>query len=74
MLPCGGNIILLRLSQLLVPLWPSQVAEQLPWCHNDPACLIADDKWVSPELVHTIDTAWKHDPLDLQHEGLPMQT
>ena len=32
-------------------------------------------KWMSaPELVHTIDTAWKRAELDLQQEGVTAQT
>ncbi|DBA88821.1 TPA: hypothetical protein ACH3X1_016439 [Trebouxia sp. C0004] len=54
---------------------PNPVAHQLPRCHKDPASLLAAGKWMSaPELVHIIDTAWKHAELDLQQEGVTVQT
>jgi len=57
-------------SVLMVPLWLLQVPDQLPWCHKNPASLLAAGKRMSaPELVHTIDTAWKHAEPDLQQEG-----
>ncbi len=60
---------------LMVPLWLLQVADQLPRRHKDPASLFAAGKWISaPELVHIIDRAWKHAELDLQQEGVTVQT
>ena len=54
----------------MVTLWMLQVADQLPWSHKDPASLPAAGKRMSaPELVHIIDTAWKHAEPDLQQEG-----
>ena len=59
----------------MVPLWLLQVSEQLPRRRKDPASLLAAGKWISaPELVHIIDTAYKHAELDLQHEGVTVQT
>ncbi|DBA81082.1 TPA: hypothetical protein ACH3X2_000805 [Trebouxia sp. C0005] len=43
--------------------------------HKDPASLLAAGKWMSaPELVHIIDTAWRHAELDLQQLGVTVQT
>ncbi len=62
-------------SMLTVPLWLLQVSDQLLRHHKDLASLLAAGKWISaPELVHIIDTAWKHAELDLQHEGVTIQT
>ena len=59
----------------MVSLWLLQVADQLPRRHKDPASLLAAGKWISaPELVHIIDTAWKHAELGLQQEGVTVQT
>ena len=59
----------------MVTLWLLQVADQLPRHHKDSASLLAAGKWISaPELVHIIDTAWKHAELDLQQEGVTVQT
>ncbi|DBA87060.1 TPA: hypothetical protein ACH3X2_000303 [Trebouxia sp. C0005] len=52
-----------------------QLVDQIPWRHKDPASLLAAGKWMSaPELVHIIDTAWKHAELDLQQQGVTVQT
>jgi len=60
---------------LMVCLWLLQVADQLPWCYKDHASLLAAGKWMSaPELVHIIDSAWKHAELDLQQKGGTAQT
>ncbi|DBA82222.1 TPA: hypothetical protein ACH3X2_000496 [Trebouxia sp. C0005] len=62
-------------SVLMVPLWLLQLADQIPRRHKDPASLLAAGKWMSaPELVHIIDTAWKHAELDLQQQGVTVQT
>ena len=59
----------------MVPLWLLQLADQIPRRHKDPASLLAAGKWMSaPELVHIIDTAWKHAELDLQQQGVTVQT
>jgi len=59
----------------MVPLWLLQVSDQLPRRRKDPASLLAAGKWISaPELVHIIDTAWKHAELDLQQECVTVQT
>jgi len=59
----------------MVPLWLLQVAYQLSRHRKDPASLLAVGKWISaPELVHIIHTAWKHAELDLQQEGVTVQT
>ncbi len=51
------------------------MADHLPQCLKDPASLLAAGKWISAsELVHIIDTAWKHAELDLQQEVVTMQT
>ena len=57
----------------MVPLWLLQVADQLSHSYKDPASLLAAGQWMSaPELVHIIDTTWKHAELDLQ-KGVTMQ-
>ena len=59
----------------MVPLWLLQVADQLSHSYKDPASLLAAGKWMSaPELVHIIDSAWKHAELDLQQKGGTAQT
>lgn len=59
----------------MVSLWLLQLADQLPRRRKDPASLLAGGKWISaPELVHIIDTAWKHAELPLQQEGVTVQT
>ncbi len=60
---------------LIIPLWLLQVSDQLPRRHTDPASLLAAGKWISaPELVHIIDTAWRDAELELQQEGVTVQT
>ncbi len=58
----------------MVPLWLLQVADQFPHSYKDPASLLAAGQWMSaPELVHIIDTTWKHAELDLQQKGVTTQ-
>ncbi|DBA67799.1 TPA: hypothetical protein ACH3X2_001201 [Trebouxia sp. C0005] len=58
----------------MIPVWLLQVADQIPQRHKDPASLLAAGKWMSaPELVHIVDTAWKHAELDLQQQGVTVQ-
>ena len=62
-------------SVLMVTSWLLQVADQLPWHHKNPSSLLAAGMRIfASELVHIIDTAWKHAELDLQQQGVTVQT
>ncbi|DBB15921.1 TPA: hypothetical protein ACH3X3_003296 [Trebouxia sp. C0006] len=51
------------------------LSRQINFPNVTPASLLAAGKWMSaPELVHVSDTAWKHAELDLQQEGVTVQT
>ena len=51
------------------------MADLLPRSHQDPVSLLAAGKWMSaPELVHIMHTAWTQAELDLQQQGVTVDT